>query len=118
MTLVEELQKLWAAAGYPSSRTLADRADNGASHSSINKIMRGQPGYHPRWSTVETVAELLGGDVKHIKQLWIDEHLPNRPARTSATDDAPKNEIAEAIRANTAAIKNLTAAIERNQATP
>src|SRR2546423_1015982 len=68
-TLCAELQRLYRAAGEPSTRSIAQRLGKGVlSHTSVHGVLR-HP--HERWGSLELVVECLGGDRDRFHELWV-----------------------------------------------
>ncbi|MEV4707127.1 hypothetical protein [Actinoplanes sp. NPDC049316] len=72
--LRRELKRLHDGAGRPSSRKIKVQTGNRISHTTIAAVLSGAM---TRWDSLEPVVVALGGDVAHVKRLWlraVDDH--------------------------------------------
>lgn len=82
--VLEELKKLYLAAGKPSTRDLAAvvREQGGTlAHTTIHTIITGRVPF--TWLTLERVVRALDGDVRHFKELWIAANGPDWKERNA-----------------------------------
>lgn len=65
---LDALSSLYAAAGGPTMRAVADAAE-GPSHTTVHQALRGV--VVPSWRTASKIIEALGGDPPTLHERWL-----------------------------------------------
>lgn len=69
--LFDELRRLHAHAGLPSSRVISQRIRNhegAVSHTTVNDVLSGRK--VPSWRVLASILTVLDGDAEHVRTLW------------------------------------------------